>query len=98
MSIPNAAHLTYLKYLPKVVEMLVINGAKSATKFVDRRTVVRAHRVTYRGKINRYEKTLDLRVKIGTPNYHERKFVADCMKANEPFPVKRVRLAFLRNA
>ena len=62
---------------------------------MDRRTVVRAHRVSYDGKPDIYG-ALDLRIKIGKPNYHERKFIADCNAADEPFPVRKVQLAYFR--
>jgi hypothetical protein len=91
----NAIHLSYIKYLPKVVEALILSGAKSATKYVDRRTVVRAHQVTYCGEPD-LGLGLDLRVKIGKPNYHERNYIALCARAKVPFPVRRVRLAFFR--
>ena len=89
-------HTSYLLYLPHVVEMLISNGARTATKFVDRRTVVRAHRIVNGNKIDGRNKTLDIRVKIGTPNYHERKFIKDCMRVNMAFPVSGVRLAHFR--
>jgi hypothetical protein len=76
--------------------MLIINGARTATKFVDRQTVVRAHRVTFGGRIDGRDKSLDIRVKIGRPNYHEQQFIRDCNAAHEPFPIRKVRLAQFR--
>lgn len=35
-------------------------------------------------------------VSIGKPNYYERRFIKACLKAGEPFPVKKVQLKFYR--
>lgn len=43
-----------------------------------------------------YRKTypLDLRLTIGRPNYSERKFIKQCVKAGEPFPIKKIQLKY----
>lgn len=35
-------------------------------------------------------------LKIGQPNFRERLFVKACLKAGEPFPVKKVQLKFYK--
>lgn len=37
-------------------------------------------------------------VSVGSPNYYERRFIAQCRKAGEPFPVKKVQLKFYKEA
>lgn len=35
-------------------------------------------------------------VTFGNPNFRERQFVKACLKAGEPFPVKKIQLKFYR--
>lgn len=88
--------IAQLRHVNDVVRMLLAYQVKTATKFITPKLVVRAHRITIQGRIDRRERSVDIRVKIGIPNYHERLFVKDCIKAGEPFPVKKVRLAHFR--
>ena len=67
----------------------IINGAKSATKYISPNLVARAVRF---GKFD--SQGLDVRVKLGRPNFAERKFIKLCKKAGEPFPVKKIQLTF----
>lgn len=36
--------------------------------------------------------SVDLIVTVGKPNYRQRKFIAACKKAGEPFPIKKPQL------
>lgn len=78
-----------LKWITKPVELLLRTEAKRATKFLSSTEVVSVQRV---GKLDRRDRSTVLVVKIGRPNYEERKFIARCKKAGEPFPVKKVLL------
>lgn len=84
------------KYVDKVVEALLKFELRRATKFVSPTHVVTAHRITYGGRIDRRDKSIDIRLKIGKPNFHERKIIKDCIAAGEPFPVRKIRFAHFR--
>lgn len=85
-----------MKYLDQVVTTLIATGARRATKFVNEHAVINAHRIAWGGRLDRREKSIDIRLKIGRPNYHERQFIKDCIAAGEPFPVKKIKLASFR--
>ena len=76
----------------RVISALVGQSVKRATKYIDPKTVITATRVTYKGKIDKRDSTIDVRLKIGAPNYQERIFIKQCKKAGERFPVKRIQL------
>ena len=66
-------------------------GMKSATKYLaskGREAIVRCVR---RGK-TRANGSFDSVLKIGRPNYAEKKFINLCEKCGEQFPVKKVQL------
>jgi hypothetical protein len=84
------------QYLGPVILALIGTEAKRATKFISPKWVISAQRISFKNRINRRERNIDIRVKIGDPNYHERKLIKDCIKAGEPFPVKKIRLAYFR--
>lgn len=85
-----------MKYLNEVVGALLEHKLRRATKFVSPSYVIRAHRIFAGDRIDNRDKAIDIRLKIGTPNFHERKFIKDCLKAGEPFPVKKIRFAVIR--
>lgn len=75
-----------------MAEMLYDAGVvRSVVKYVDPKTVVRA---TRRHKPDRRNSRTEFVLTIGAPNYLERKFVKLCVKAGEPFPVKKVQYKF----
>jgi len=75
------------KHFASVCDALQNSDCKTATKYIDAYTVVRATwRIKPRSKNSREEMV----VTYGCPNYLERRFVAKCKNASEPFPVKKV--------
>ncbi len=82
------------RYLGPVVLALVSTKIKRATKFIGRKWVISAQRITYKNRIDRRFVHLGIRVKIGRPNYHERKLIKEYVKARVPFPVKKIRLVY----
>lgn len=66
---------------------LMESDAKSAIKYVDEKTIVRA---TWRFKPNARHRRDEMVVTIGAPNYAEREFIKKCKKAGEPLPVKKI--------
>src|ERR1035437_6847156 len=85
-----------MKYLDQVVTTLLATGARRATKFIAPNYAMSTQRVTWGERIDKRDKRIQISLKIGTPNYHERKFIKACVKAGEPFPVKKIKLAFFR--
>jgi hypothetical protein len=80
-----------MRAVSQVVETLIRTGARKATKYLAKDTVVRAARRRYRGR------GLDSRyviLTLGRPNYEERAFIRTCRKAGESFPVKKIQLRF----
>jgi hypothetical protein len=85
-----------MRYVEATVAALIGNTARRATKFIAPNYVVSAQRVTWGNRIDKRDKRIQIALKIGTPNYHERQFIKDCVKAGEPFPVKKIKLMFFR--
>lgn len=82
------------KTVQTVVDMLLENNAKRATKYISDKLVVAAQRKSFGNKIDKRERRIEISLKIGVPNYAEKEFIASCKKAGEPFPVKKVQLKF----
>lgn len=80
------------RYVANAVATLLQNDARMATKFVSEKTIVRATRRLYRGRIEKNE--ISIALTIGSPNHAERRFIARCKEAGEPFPVKKIALKF----
>lgn len=72
-------------------------GAVRATKYESEKQVVTATRRLYGGKVNK-RGNIEILLKIGRPNYAERKFITMAKKAGEPFPIKKVQVRFLKGA
>ena len=75
----------------QLMEVILEGGAKKATKYLDKNTVVKA---TLHGKPRKNERTRTILVTSGRPNYAERKFIGKCLKVGEPFPVKKIQIAW----
>lgn len=73
-----------------VVDAVVNGGARRATKYFGPSAVVKA---TRHGKARKGERSTSIVVTVGKPNFAERKFIARCRKAGEPFPVKKLQIA-----
>ena len=65
--------------------------ARSAVKYIDPKLRVKAT-ARFRPKGN--DTCIEVLLNIGRPNYAERKFVKECVKAEEPFPVKKLQLTY----
>lgn len=77
------------KDIARVVEATLGLGCRKATVFLNPKLIVRA---TRRHKYDGRDKNCEVILTIGAPNYREREFVRACLKAGEPFPVKKVQL------
>ena len=81
----------YMKNIQKVCEAVMGNEVIKATQFISPKLIVRAVRKRFRKRILK-ESNIEIHLTIGRPNYLEREFIKDCLKAKEPFPVKKVQL------
>ncbi len=77
-----------------VVNAVIESEAHKATKYMSEKMVVNATRRMYLGKIVKGDRSIDISLKIGVPNYLEKEFIKQCKKAGEPFPVKKIQLKF----
>jgi len=73
----------------QAVEALIRSGSRRAVKYLDPKTVVSVCR---RSKYSTRDFRSDFVLKIGRPNYLERKFIKLCKAAGESFPVRKVQL------
>ena len=62
-----------------------------AVEYVSPKLIIRAVRRTFNKKIYKGS-NIEIMLTIGRPNYLEREFIEECLKAKEPFPIKRVQL------
>ena len=79
------------RWFSVVCGALIESGAKTAIKYLDAKTVVRA---TWRFKPRSRRTREEIVVTFGAPNYRERLFIKRCAKAGEPFPVRKVQLIY----
>jgi hypothetical protein len=77
------------KAFSRVINALIASVAKSATLYLAPNLVVRA---TWRHKPKANHTREEMVVTFGAPNYLERIFAKQCVKAYEPFPVKKIQL------
>ena len=75
------------KVIAAVCGALVASDAKTATKYLDEKTVVHA---TWRRKPSGRNSREEIIVTFGAPNYADRVFIKKCKKAGESFPVKKI--------
>lgn len=73
----------------RVIGVLISTDAKTATKYLDPKFVVKA---THQRKPGGRDRGQHIIVSFGRPNYLERKFIKDCKRAGEPFPVRKIQL------
>ncbi len=66
-------------------------GARKATKYFSPTLVAKA---TRRHKGTKRDRTTEILVTIGRPNYAERKFIKTALAAGEQFPIKGIQLKF----
>jgi len=74
-----------------VTAALMMGDCRSAVKYIDEKTIVRA---TWRNKPNGENTREEIVVTIGCPNYLERAFVNKCKQAGEKFPIRTIQLKY----
>lgn len=72
-----------------VVTWCLFHNVKSAVAIVSPNLVAKA---TNKHKPRRNQRHREFIVSMGTPNFAERRFIKQCNKAGEPFPVKKIQL------
>lgn len=77
--------------ISKAVESLLETGARQAVVYQHPNLVVKA---TRRHKPDKRARTTEIMLTIGAPNYECQQFIKRCLKAGEPFPVRKVQLKF----
>jgi hypothetical protein len=73
----------------KLVRIALEDGPKRATAYLTSRLVAKA---TVRGNPRRNASSRSVLVTVGAPNVHEQKFIRQCLRAGEPFPVRKIQL------
>lgn len=86
------------RFITQVVEAVLGDGVRKATKFISEKETVKATRRLFSSKVNKRSRITEIILTIGGPNYAERKFIKDAKKAGEPFPIKRVLIKRLKVA
>lgn len=77
-----------------VISALLSNeGCVKATKYLNPKEIIRAVRTTYGGKI--HKGNVEITLTIGRPNYLERMFLKECIKAKKTFPIEEIQLKFV---
>ena len=79
----------------KVIECILGNDEViKATKYISPKEIIRAVRKTLRSQNRKTRKgeNIEIHLTIGKPNFLEREFIKDCLKAKEPFPVKNIQI------
>lgn len=86
------------KLFGDLAELLLTDiSLKRATKFLSKNLVVSAQVKTYkpdkrRGRRDKRNSREEIIFKVGAPNYLERQFIKDCIKAGQKLPVSKVQL------
>jgi hypothetical protein len=83
------------KVIGQCVRMLLEQRARKVTAYLSPTLTVKASRRLFGKRIDNRSTRADIILTIGAPNYEERKFIALCKKAGEPFPVKKLQIKHL---
>mgnify|MGYP003394600741 CR=1 FL=1 len=84
------------KIFGDLAEAILEVGAIQAVKYYNPKLRVKATRRLSGGKIDRRDKGVEILFTVGPPNYAERKFIRQAVKAGEPFPIKKLQLKWLK--
>jgi len=84
------------KICGQVIGTLFKASAIKATKYINPKFVIKAKRKLYNNKIDK-RGNIEIALTIGKPNYKERKFIKDCIKVKESFPIKKIQLKHIKD-
>lgn len=83
-------------HFSRVAAALLDSGARKATLYLSTKLTIKASRPVYAGKFeDKRSSRAEILFTTGAPNFEERLFIRRCLKAGEPFPVKKIQLKFL---
>lgn len=74
-----------------VTAALLVSKCKSAIKYIDEKTIVRA---TWRNKPSNKNNREEIVITVGNPNYLERAFIKKLKIVGEKFPIRKIQLKF----
>lgn len=77
------------KIIGDLISFVTDGNYHSAAKYVGTNFVIR---VTNRDRMIKRSAWFAVVVKVGKPNFLERRFIRACQKSGEPFPVKKIQL------
>jgi hypothetical protein len=86
---PKVARISITKAVEAVLELSV----RKATVYQHPRLTVVA---TRRHRPRKNARFVEILLTIGQPNFASRKFIKDCLKAGEKFPVRKIQLEWLK--
>ena len=75
------------KTIKQIFDLAIMSDARKFTKYLSKDCTVKVSR---RFKVDKRDTRQSFVVSFGKPNYAERKFIKSCLKAKEPFPVKKI--------
>ena len=81
--------------IDQILDQLLSCPAVKATKYLRKDWVIKITRKTFNKKLNSTSNHQEFLLTIGRPNYLERIFIKQCLKAKEPFPIKKIQLKYL---
>ena len=82
------------KCFTDLTEAILDGGAIQAIKYFSPVERVKATRKLLKGKIDKRYKSIEILFTIGKPSSKEMMFVKKCIKAKEPFPIKKIQMRF----
>lgn len=80
-----------------IIQVLLDQKAKKATKFISDKEIIRAVRTVYKTKTGKKvfgAGNIEITLTIGKPNFAEKEFIKLCKKAKEKFPLQKIQLKF----
>lgn len=89
MKLSKLEHSQILDHVRSAVTACLVLGAKKATAYISPTLVVKMSRVF---EMDGRERSVNMVLTVGSPNYTEKEFIALCNKARDPFPVKKIQL------
>lgn len=79
-----------LSYLTRMIAAMIDPKLRTATAFIAPDYTMRLSRVSRHQRKNGRSRTFSLT--LGKPNFEAQQFVKACVKAGEPFPIKKLKL------
>ena len=85
-----------LKVFGDLAKAILDGGAIQAIKYFSPKLSLKATRKLFNGKIDKRDRQIEIVFTVGSPNFAERRFIHQAVKAGEPFPIKKLQLKWLK--